>query len=243
MDKSKPRLYALWECVEHIEIPYVDGAYSYLRNIINQNNVDKHSNYLYSDVMQKDVKGFKYLFINKFKALTKKMYLQEIDSITTKYNNVDGIKNLFSVSGYEKKNQIVIGRKYDKTLKTYPILLSNDLTYINPSYLQEELLSRVNNYDEESFEFFELLSNNESFYKDPTISLILDNITSESFKVYYDGDSGIGLYNSVLDFYDLWIYKDNRNKEINYNNLRKLGLFIKETEERFPKVKQLSLFN
>ena len=36
MEKSKPMLYALWECVDHIEVPYVDRQYSKLINIIYQ---------------------------------------------------------------------------------------------------------------------------------------------------------------------------------------------------------------
>lgn len=243
MEKSKPKLYALWECVDHIEVPYVDREYSKLINIIYQNEYDNNSRYLYSEPMVKEINGFKYLFTNKYKQITDKMYLQEIDNSTTKYNSVEGIKDLFNVVGYEKRNPIVLGRKYRSTLQTYPILLSNDLVYVNPSYIEEELYSRVNNYDEESFEFFNSLTENASFYKDPSISIILDSIKSENNKVYFDGDSGMGLYNAVSNFYFLWVYSDNKNKEINYSNLRKLGLFIKETEKTYPKVKQLSFFD
>jgi hypothetical protein len=247
MDKGSPRLYALYEHIDCIEVPYVDNAYTALNNIIIQNDTDKSSNYLYSNVMIKNKEdNNKCLFINKYRQITDKTYLENIDNITSRYRNVDGIKDLYKFANYGKRNAIVLGRKYNKTLKQEPILLSDDIKYVNPSYVEENLLNKVVELNEESLRFFNSLCNNDSFSKEKVASVILDRIVSEANKAYYNTNDISYLYELVNCFYELWIYNDNK-KTLNYNHLRKLGLFIKEKNEEYelenPKIKQLSFFD
>ena len=97
---------------------------------------------------------------------------------------------------------------------------------------KENLLNKVVELNEESLRFFNSLCNNDSFSKEKVASVILDRIVSEANKAYYNTNDISYLYELVNCFYELWIYNDNK-KTLNYNHLRKLGLFIKEKNEEY----------